>query len=74
MLTLLTELIRKIEDKKIENRVLSFSYRDEFQNIYSMYKIQEGFVGNRYDGKGYRRSIFEETLKRLDSVRKLNEE
>lgn len=71
---LLTELIRKIEDKKIENGVLKLSYWDEFHNIYRMYQIQKDSVGNRYDGKGYRSGIFKETLKRLAPASKLKGE
>ena len=69
---ILTELIRKLEDKQIENGVLNLSYYDEFYNIYSMYRVHKNFAGQRFDGTGYRRNIFLETLKRLDVASDIN--
>lgn len=62
---IVTEVLRKLEDKKIENGILHLSYDDEFYDLYSMYRVHKNFAGQRFDGTGYRRKIFLETLERM---------
>jgi len=63
-----TEVLRRLEDKKIENGILRLSYANEFYDIYSMYSVHENHAGQRFDGTGYRRRLFLETLERMQGV------
>ncbi len=62
---IVTEILRKLEDKKIENGILCFSNTGEFDDIYSMYSVHKNHTGKRFDGTGCRRKLFLETLERI---------